>query len=405
MRHPSNNDFLPHLSVSAVRIYYMSSNFDRGDSRVDAVENETAKSQGSISFGRFVVILIFIGILLGAMTKPAHAANATVVGSVVNVRSGPGTDYIISRCLYKNTRVEVLGEAGQWCQVKLGALTGWVHSSLLEADPPQMLTVGVTAANLRSGPGTDYDIIGQASLGEQLTLLGKEGDWYLIQTSDGNGAYIRQDMIAGQSEASAVPAPGNMDAKVSRIPRIVLNNRAVSLSTPPRVENQRLLVPLREMFAEAGATVGWNNASQTATVEWGSKRIVLPVNSFKPTVNGAVWKTDVPVRKYGQTTMVPLRFVVEALGGTASWDDGNAAAYVYIPPADGLKAVGVVVTAAQANMRSGPGTIYGVIGKAAKGEQMPVIKQLDGWYEVYKAGQKAWIAGWVVDVVWGWPGS
>ena len=103
--------------------------------------------------------------------------------------------------------------------------------------------------------------------------------------------------------------------------------------------------------------------------------------------------------------MVPLRFVVEALGGTASWDDGNAAAYVYIPPADGLKAVGVVVTAAQANMRSGPGTIYGVIGKAAKGEQMPVIKQLDGWYEVYKAGQKAWIAGWVVDVVWGWPGS
>jgi len=370
-----------------------------------AAEDEKAKCKGSISFGVLIVVIIFIGFLLGAMTNPAHAASATVAGSVVNVRSGPGTDYMVAGSLYKNTRVEVVGEIGEWFQIKFGALSGWVHSSLLQIEPPQMLTVGVTAANLRSGPGTDYDIIGQVSLGSQLTLLGEEGNWYIVQTSDGKGAYIRQDMIAGQPEALPVLASGDQAEEFSTIPKIVLNNRSMSFSTPPRLENKRLLVPLREMFDAVGATVGWNNAHQTATVDWGTKRIVLPVNSFEPTVNGAIWKTDVPIRKYNNTTMAPLRFVVEALGGTASWDDNNSIVYVYIPPADGLKAVGVVVTAAQVNLRSGPGTFYDVVDQAAQGEKMAVIKQLDGWYQVNKAGQKAWIAGWVVEVVWGLPGA
>jgi N-acetylmuramoyl-L-alanine amidase len=361
----------------------------------------------SLAFLLFISILIYIGFLLGSMTNQAQAASATVVGSVVNLRSGPGTHYLVAGSLYKDTRVEVTGSSGEWRQVKFGTLTGWVHSSLLEVAPPQMLKVGVEVANLRSGPGADYDIIGQVRLGDLLTLVGKEGDWYIAKTSDGKGAYIRQDMIAGQSAAASTSQASTPALKAEPSPnlKIVLNNQPMSFTVAPCIENNRIMVPLREVFDAVGATVGWNNARQTATVDWGAKKIVLPVDSFEPTVNGSIWRTDVPIRKYRQTTMAPLRFVIEALGGTASWDPDSSTVYVFIPPADGLKAVGVVVTSPQVNLRSGPGTFYEVVGKAGKGEQMSVIKQLDGWYQVNRAGQNAWVAGWIVEVVWGGTGA
>ena len=34
--------------------------------------------------------------------------------------------------------------------------------------------------NIRSGPGTNYDILGQAYYGDSLVVLGKEGTWHLI---------------------------------------------------------------------------------------------------------------------------------------------------------------------------------------------------------------------------------
>jgi hypothetical protein len=39
--------------------------------------------------------------------------------------------------------------------------------------------------NLRGCAGTDCDIVGQASDGELLTVIGQEGDWYEVETDDG----------------------------------------------------------------------------------------------------------------------------------------------------------------------------------------------------------------------------
>ena len=36
------------------------------------------------------------------------------------------------------------------------------------------------ALNIRSGPGTDYNVLGQAYYGDSLVVLGKEGTWHLI---------------------------------------------------------------------------------------------------------------------------------------------------------------------------------------------------------------------------------
>lgn len=60
--------------------------------------------------------------------KKAYSVNS----NGANLRAGPGTDDPIVETLKKGTAVEALAARGEWIQVRAGALTGWIHRSLLE---------------------------------------------------------------------------------------------------------------------------------------------------------------------------------------------------------------------------------------------------------------------------------
>ncbi|HEY8341664.1 MAG TPA: N-acetylmuramoyl-L-alanine amidase, partial [Calditerricola sp.] len=66
-------------------------------------------------------------------TTPS-AKTATVTASRLNVRSGPGTQYAVIGSLPNGTRVTVLEERTGWWRVQTGSLTGWVASQYLRAD-------------------------------------------------------------------------------------------------------------------------------------------------------------------------------------------------------------------------------------------------------------------------------
>ncbi len=52
------------------------------------------------------------------------------------------------------------------------------------------VTTNKTNLNIRSGPGTDTDIVGKAARHEIVTLVQKENDqWWLIKTNDGEEGY------------------------------------------------------------------------------------------------------------------------------------------------------------------------------------------------------------------------
>lgn len=77
--------------------------------------------------------------------------------------------------------------------------------------------VTVEKANLRMGPGTDYDFYKlsdgnklQAQRGERLEVIADQGEWYQIMTADGGTAYIKKticsDMVTyAAAEASDQP--------------------------------------------------------------------------------------------------------------------------------------------------------------------------------------------------------
>lgn len=116
-------------------------------------------------------------------------------------------------------------------------------------------------------------------------------------------------------------------------PVIYLNGQKLAFDVDPIIEDGRTLVPLRAIFEAMGAAVSWNDATATATAVKGNTRVVLPVGSTTPTINGVIFKLDVPGRIVEGRTLAPLRFVGEAFGGRVAWDGSTNLITITTDPA------------------------------------------------------------------------
>ncbi len=88
----------------------------------------------------------------------------------------------------------------------------------------------------------------------------------------------------------------------------------------PMEQQGRVLVPLRGVLEQMGAYVDWDQSSQTVLASRNNMNIRLPIGSHTAMVSGQRVRLDVPAQVIGGSTMVPLRFVSEALGADVRWD-------------------------------------------------------------------------------------
>lgn len=101
---------------------------------------------------------------------------------------------------------------------------------------------------------------------------------------------------------------------------VEVDGRALVFDQPPVMQGGRVLVPLRGIFEALGAKVEWDAASRTIRATLGASSMVLPLGSSRAVVDGRTVALDVPAASVGGRTMVPLRFVAEALGADVRWD-------------------------------------------------------------------------------------
>jgi len=102
---------------------------------------------------------------------------------------------------------------------------------------------------------------------------------------------------------------------------IYVNNQKVISDVPPVLQNGRTLAPIRVISEHLGAKVSWNENSKTVKVSLGGKQIELKINDTKAFINQQKVILDVPAKLINGRTMVPLRFIGEALGAEVHWDD------------------------------------------------------------------------------------
>ena len=89
----------------------------------------------------------------------------------------------------------------------------------------------------------------------------------------------------------------------------------------PFTENDRTLVPVRFIAESFGAKVGFDDATQTVTVEVSGKTIKLVLGKAEMDVDGKTVVLDTPANTYNDRTFIPLRAMAEAINKKVFWDD------------------------------------------------------------------------------------
>lgn len=97
----------------------------------------------------------------------------------------------------------------------------------------------------------------------------------------------------------------------------------------PFIEECRTLVPIRAVFEVLNCKVNWDTTINSAIVEHGNTKIVIPANSKTAYINGNKVILDVPARLVNDRIMVPLRFISESINKTVIWDNTNNTAMIY----------------------------------------------------------------------------
>ncbi len=163
------------------------------------------------------------GLLLTAsLVTPALAATGTVntEGSTLRLRSQASTDSAVLTKLPHNSQVNVIDQpdAG-WYHVSYKDMEGYVSADYLivteDGEAPAAAPAAVPAAqsnaaptdqladvmyikvlqgplNIRTGPSTDYDKVGQLSVGRTAEVVDVLDGWYQIETGYVCGDYVKE---------------------------------------------------------------------------------------------------------------------------------------------------------------------------------------------------------------------
>ena len=102
--------------------------------------------------------------------------------------------------------------------------------------------------------------------------------------------------------------------------KVTVNGEYLTFDQPPIIRNQRLLVPLSAIFKALGAEVSWDGVKRTVTATAGARVIKLTIGSGTAYVDRAVVALDSPSVIVNSRTLVPLRFISEALSAEVSWN-------------------------------------------------------------------------------------
>ncbi len=147
-------------------------------------------------------------------------SNGAINASEVNVREGAGTSSGKMYSLSKGASVDVTGIKGDWYRVHTSKGTGYVlakyvtlvsdsnstaasdstSESLKEMSAMGTITAG--GVNVRKSASTSAKALYKLGKGDDVSVTGRQGDWYRIKTSEGTG-FVKSDYIKVDTSSSS----------------------------------------------------------------------------------------------------------------------------------------------------------------------------------------------------------
>lgn len=91
--------------------------------------------------------------------------------------------------------------------------------------------------------------------------------------------------------------------------------------TVPVIVNDRTLVPVRAIIEAMGGSVAWDEASQTASLAYNGDEIRLVIGSTTAYLNNEARELDVAPTTINDRTMLPIRFIAESFNFSVDWNE------------------------------------------------------------------------------------
>src|SRR6202011_5806077 len=160
--------------------------------------------------------------------------------------------------------------------------------------------------------------------------------------ANGNSGTLASTQIAQAGTGTSMP-PADFGTPPSGEVPILFNDRHV-YSKPDRLKANRvlaalvrgntILIPLRSMFEQMGATVSYDPASKTVDVSKPGSDVKVTVGRPAVVINGESRPLEVPPEIYKGTVVVPVRVISEGMGAYVQWvPDRRIVVVRYLPPA------------------------------------------------------------------------
>ncbi|MTI81713.1 MAG: AMIN domain-containing protein [Firmicutes bacterium] len=248
-----------------------------------------------------------------------------------------------NKILHKVVRSTVIVAIGTLCLTwPADTTTFHLQTSIAEAAAPESAIVTGKYVNLRSGPGTNHLIKGKVYRGDKLRVLGQKGDWYKVQSKNGQALWIAGWLIDVQTTSSNVSRAGGASGKTA-----VVNATDVNLRGGP---------------GTSYSTMGMVDKGDTLSI----------------LDNKGDW------------------YKIKTSTGKTAWIAGWLVS-VSNSASNNVIGKSVVITASNVNLRQGAGTGHPVVKTVDKGDEMSLLEKKGDWYKVKtSSGQTAWVAGWLV---------
>ncbi len=154
----------------------------------------------------------------------------------LNLRDGPGTNYVSMARLEAGQEFSLVEQYQGWMHIANNDFNGWVSTEFLEIgdgimhrvptaetipdpNPPLVGFVNQNQVNARKGPGTAYEKVSTLNAESKVDLLARHKDWYRVQLADGTRAWVYQELL-------------NVTPMAHR--RVPITNDIPALPAPPR---------------------------------------------------------------------------------------------------------------------------------------------------------------------------
>jgi SH3-like domain-containing protein len=137
---------------------------------------------------------IIAALLIMVGANSAAAERLSVSSPIANIRSGPGTTYDVLWQVQKYYPILVKKKSGNWYNFKdFEGDEGWIHRSLVEKTPT-VITIKAKC-NVRSGPGTQHGVLFTVDKGIPFRVIKREGNWIQIEHADGDKGWIYKTLV------------------------------------------------------------------------------------------------------------------------------------------------------------------------------------------------------------------